>query len=118
MSIRSMLRSTATIETPTFAATTYSSGGAVTYANLYIGVDCDIQPVRPITGRETIALGREQAYQTHNMYCVATDVPLVAASDKVIFGTREFEIVGVRDTDSVSRLMVLDLLERVGVKVD
>ena len=116
MSIRSMLRSSATIQRATVAATTFSSGGKKTWANLYLNIDCDVQPV---SAHELASLGREQAYCTHTMYCVPGDVPLAAASDKVVFDSREFEIVGPpRDTDSVGRLLAIDLLERVGVAVD
>ena len=115
MSIRGMLRSTATIQRATTAATTFSSAGAKTWADLYASIDCDLQPV---SAHELAALGREQAYRTHKMYCVPADVSAVTAGDKVVFGTREFEIVGVRDTDSVGRLMVLDLYEVVGVAID
>lgn len=115
MSIRSMLRNSATIQTPTTAATTYSDAGTKTWANLYVGIDADIQPV---TSHETTMFGGEQSVVTHIMYCVPADVPAIAAKDKVLFDSREFEIVGVQNTDHVNRLMRIGLVETKGRTVD
>lgn len=57
------------------------------------------------------------------MYCIPGDVVGTTAGCRVFLKplrspTRYFEIVGVRDTDEIGRLLVLDLLERVGVTVD
>ncbi len=115
MSIRTMLRSTATIQRFTAAATSFSDGGAKTWANLYADIACDIQPV---SAHESIALGTEQAFRSHKMFCVPGDITGTTTADRVLFNGRYFEIVGVRDVDELGRLKVLDLLERVGVKVD
>lgn len=121
MSIRSMLRSLATIQRATTAATTFSSAGTKTWATLYADVPCDIQPggSRGTPGAtETILYGGEQSVVRYRMYCLPAHVPLVTAGDRVLFNGRYFEIMGVRDTDEVSRLVTLDLLEIKGRTVD
>ncbi len=115
MSIRSMLRNTATIQQDVTSATTYSSGGDKTWSDRHTSVRCDIQP---LSAAESIRYSSEQLAVSHKMYCVPGDVTGTIAGDRVIFKGRYFEITGVRNIDEVSRLMTIELLEIVGRVVD
>lgn len=115
MSLSSLLILTADIERALPSPRTYSTGGTKTWVTIYPDVRCDIQP-RNTT--DAYALGTEQAFATHRMFCEPADVPGVHEQDRVIYDSRYFEVIGVRDVDELGRLMVLDLLEIKGRIVD
>lgn len=115
MSIRSMLRNRATIQQATISATTYSSAGTKTWSTRHSNVKCDIQP---LSAAEAIRYSSEQSAVSHKMYCMPGEVTGTVASDRVVFNGRYFEITGVRDTDEIGRLLVIELLEITGRTVD
>ena len=115
MSIRTMLRNVATIQSFVTSATTYSSGGTKTWSDRHANVRCDIQP---LSAAESIRYSSEQSAVSHKMYCVPGDATGTTAGDRVIFDGRYFEVTGVRDTDEVGRLLVIELLEIPGRTVD
>ena len=100
----------AAVQRSTFGATTFSSGGTKAWATVNASLPCRIQP---LSASERIEFSRPQQEVTHRMY-VAGSVDITAA-DRISFGGRTFNIVGVRNIDEWNRLTTIDLFELSGV---
>ncbi len=104
MSIESLLVSTVNVQTPTATRDSYG-GYEESWGNAIVGLPCRINPV---SGTEAFSMGKEGATITHKIYCVPRTI---TESDRIVFGTRTFDIIEVRDTDELGRLMVIGCTE-------
>lgn len=96
----------ADVEHATPSATTFSTGGAKTWANLISDLKCRIEP---LSAQERLQSQAEGKYRTHRLYCFPADVTAVTEADRVLFDSRYFDIVAINDWRD--RLKRIDLLE-------
>ena len=101
---------TAQVQRATFAAGTFSTAQTKTWTTVFANVPCRIQP---LSARERLEFDRPQEAISHRMYHAGALA--VTAGDRVMFGTRTFNVVGVRNIDELNRLTTIDLLELSGV---
>jgi len=104
MSIEGLLVSRVTVQTPAESRTA-TGGYSETWGNAIINMPCRINPV---SGSESFSMGKEGAIISHKLYCIPATI---TESDRVVFGSRTFRIVEVRDTDELGRLMVIGCTE-------
>jgi len=104
MSIESLLVSAVNVQTPTATRDAYG-GYTESWGNALVDMPCRINPV---SGSESFSMGKEGATISHKIYCIPATI---TESDRIVFGTRTFEIVEVRDTDELGRLMVIGCSE-------
>ena len=104
MSIESLLVSRVNVQTPTESRTA-TGGYSESWSNAYVNMPCRINPV---SGSEAFDMGKEGATISHEIYCIPA---VITESDRIVFGSRTFRIVEVRDTDELGRLMVIGCTE-------
>ena len=103
MSLDSLCDKTITIERPDIAV---SSAGA--YEETY-GIWKTIKArIQPLSATEMTKLGREATEIGIRFYCIPV---AIQEPDRISFGTRTFEVIGVRDIDEQDRLMTVDCVE-------
>ncbi len=64
--------------------------------------------IQPLTAAEMIKLGREATDIGIKIY----GVPIaLQESDEIVYGTRRFKILGIRNIDELDRLLTVDCVE-------
>jgi len=64
--------------------------------------------IQPLTAAELVKLGREATDVGIKVYCEPAGIQ---EPDRIVYGTRTFEILGVRDIDEQGRLSTIDCVE-------
>ena len=103
MSIDSLCDKTITIER---SGLTVSGTGA--YEETYGIWKTVTARIQPLSATEMVKLGREATDVGIRLYCVPCGIQ---EPDRIVFGTRTFEVLGVRDIDEQDRLMTVDCVE-------
>ncbi len=103
MSISSLCDKTVTVER---SGLTVSATGAYEETfGIWKTVKARIQPLK---ADEMVKLGRQATDIGIRIYCVPCGIQ---EPDRIVFGTRTFEVLGVRDIDEQGRLMTVDCVE-------
>lgn len=105
MSLKSLMNTSVDVQRPTKTRGT-EGGQSASWPTTYAGLRCRIQP---LSAREAVLYGRETEQVTHRMYIDASVI--IGIQDRVIYSSRTFFVVGVRDTDEQGRLKVVELRE-------
>ena len=77
-----------------------------TWTTRYSSMKCRIQA---ISGREQSLYGSEKTVVTHKMFCEGDKTLLTR--DKILFGTREFNVVLVRNIDELGHHKEVEMIE-------
>ena len=90
-----MLTQTATVTTPTI--TQSSAGGAVkTFANSYSSMPCMLNENSGSTDKEKREFGKRTTRGDFMIYAEPNDsAKAITKSDRIVLGTRTFEVIGV-----------------------
>ena len=64
--------------------------------------------IQPLNATEMVKLGREATDVGIRLYCVPCGIQ---EPDRIGYGSRTFEVLGVRDIDEQDRLMTVDCVE-------
>ena len=107
MSFRSLLNSTVNIQRRT-KITDGAGGFTPGWANIATNVPCRIQPM---SGGEQTLYRKENTEVTHKLF-FETDVTF-AEEDRIVFGTKKFDIELVRDIDELSHHLEVEVRELV-----
>ncbi len=64
--------------------------------------------IQPLSAGELVKLGREATDIGIRLYCLPCGIQ---EPDRIVYGDRTFQVVGVRDIDEQGRLMTVDCVE-------
>jgi len=103
MSIDSLTDKTITVQRATAIV---SEAGA--YEEVYDTLTTAKARIQPLTAAELVKLGREATDIGIRLYCVPCGIQ---EPDRIVYGSRTFEVVGVRDIDEQGRLSTVDCVE-------
>ena len=103
MSIDSLCDKTITVERSGIAIS--DTGAYEETFGLFKTVKARIQP---LSANEMTKLGREATDVGIRLYCIPCGIQ---EPDRITYGTRTFEVLGVRDIDEQDRLMTVDCVE-------
>ncbi len=103
MSLDTLCDKTVTVERPTTNVT--DTGAYEETFGIWKTVKARIQPLSAV---ELVKLGRQATDVGIRLYCVPCGIQ---EPDRIVFGTRTFEVLGVRDIDEQGRLMTVDCVE-------
>ncbi len=82
--------------------------GGITHAwtTRYPSLKCRIQAM---TGSEQVLYASEKTVVTHKLFCEGNKT--IATKDRIFFGTREFNVVLVRNIDELSHHLEIEMIE-------
>ena len=103
MSIESLCDKSVSVLRPTMI--TSDTGAYEETFAVWKTIDARIQP---LTAAELTKLGREATDIGIRLYCVPAGIQ---EPDRILYGSRTFEVIGVRDIDEQGRLMTVDCVE-------
>ena len=103
MSLDSLCDKTITVERS--AVNTTATGAYEETFAIWKTVKARIQPLR---ADELVKLGRQATDIGIRLYCVPCGIQ---EPDRIVYGGRTFEVLGVRDIDEQGRLMTVDCVE-------
>ena len=64
--------------------------------------------IQPLSATEMVKLGREATDIGIRLYCLPTSIQ---EPDRIVYGSRIFRVIGVRNIDEQDRLMTVDCVE-------
>jgi len=105
MSLRQLFVTSVVIQYPTDTRGT-EGGQSRTWTTRHATMPCRIQP---LSAREAVLYGRETEKITHRLYC--DPAYTVEIEDRITYDSRTFLVKGVRNTDELDRLQVVELEE-------
>ena len=66
--------------------------------------------IRPVGAREQAQWGGTPALLTHIVYVADASLEILE-KDRILYGTRSFDVLGVRDIDELGRFLTIDARE-------